>query len=216
MRTKNILKTLAMAMMMPAMLLTTSCSSEDDLVNNTAENTVTSKGYALPVTVSATRGGDATTRATFNDATKTLSFSSGDKLFVSGIVGGYDYEFAGTLDYVSEGTFSGTIYTSKEWTGTADALFTAAKAGGIVNATLLPAGYEDYGFLTIENNDTDEKYDDSVEFNFTYTLATSKAAGVEQFSYEEATTYSSGFECHSQFHHHRLFWQFQGRCVFNG
>lgn len=195
MKTKNIFKALALAIMMPAMLLTTACSNEDDFVNNSAntENTI-NKGYALPVTVNVTRGDGATTRATYDDNDKKLSFSAGDKLFVSGTAGGYDYEFAGTLDYVSEGTFSGTIYTSKEWTGTADALFTAAiENNGYIIATLLPAGYEDYGFLTIENNDTEEKYDDSVEFNFTYTLATSKAAGVEQFSYEKATTYSSGF-----------------------
>ena len=184
-----------MLIALSTMLLTTACSSEDDLVNNTAENTVTSKGYALPVTVSATRGGDAT-RATF-DGSK-LNFSAGDKLFVSGIAGDYDYEFAGELDYVSEGTFSGTIYTSKEWTGTADALFTAASADVYVNATLLPAGYGSYGFLTIENNDTEDKYDDFISSNKTYTLATSKAAGVEQFSYEEATSYSSGFELEPQ------------------
>ena len=63
MKTKNIFKALALAMLMPAMLLTTACSSEDDLVNNTAntENTI-NKGYALPVTVNVTRQGDAATR----------------------------------------------------------------------------------------------------------------------------------------------------------
>ena len=35
MKTKNIFKTLALAMLMPTMLLTTACSSEDDLTNNT-------------------------------------------------------------------------------------------------------------------------------------------------------------------------------------
>ena len=34
METKNIFKTLAAAMLMPAMLLTASCSSEDELVIN--------------------------------------------------------------------------------------------------------------------------------------------------------------------------------------
>ena len=187
MKTKTIFKTMALAMLMPAMLLTASCNKNEDITKQ--------EGYQIPVTVNITREGDDATKATFNDGTKKLSFSAGDKLFVSGVVGGYDYEFAGTLDYVpATGKFSGTIYTSKEWTGTADALFTAAiENPGYIIATLLPAGYEDYGFLTIENNDTEEKYDDSVDFNFTYTLATSKAAGVEQFSYEEAISYSSGF-----------------------
>ena len=49
MRTKNIFKAVALAMLMPAMMLTTACSSEDDALNNTAntENTI-NKGYALP------------------------------------------------------------------------------------------------------------------------------------------------------------------------
>ncbi len=36
MKTKNIFKTLALAMLMPTMLLTTACSSEDDVVNSTS------------------------------------------------------------------------------------------------------------------------------------------------------------------------------------
>ncbi len=190
MKTKTIFKTLALAMLMPTMLLTTACSSEDDVVNT---SNITSKGYALPVTVSATRQ-DGATRASYNESTRKLEFSAGDKLFVWGYAEGYDCEFAGELDYVpATEKFSGTIYTSKEWTGTADALFTAAASEGYVNATLLPAGYGSYGFLTIEDYDTEDKYDDFIFPNKTYTLATSKAAGVEQFSYEEATKYDNGF-----------------------
>ena len=60
MKTKNIFKTLALAMLMPTMLLTTACSSEDDVVNSNIANleTVANKGYALPVTVNVTREGD--------------------------------------------------------------------------------------------------------------------------------------------------------------
>ena len=198
MKTKTIFKALALAMLMPAMVLTTACSNDDNLVNNTAntENTI-NKGYALPVTVNVTRQGDAATRATYNESTRKLEFGAGDKLFVWGYADDYDCEFAGELTWQSGGTFSGTIYTENEWTKTADALFTAA-SNGYVNATLLPAGYGSYGFLTIENNDTEDKYDDFISDNNTYTLATSKAAGVEQFSYEEATGYSSGFELEPQ------------------
>ena len=185
MKTKNIFKTVALAMLMPAMLLTTACSNQDDIANT---SNITSKGYALPVTVNVTRGGDATTRATF-DGSK-LNFSDGDKLFVNGgsvSVG----SFAGTLTWQSGGTFSGTIYTSKKWDDTADELFATAIANsGYTNATLLPNGYGSYGYLSIHNNNT---YDDYVETNETYTCATSKADGVAQFSYEKATTYSSGF-----------------------
>ena len=48
MKTKYIFNLLAFAMLMPAMLLTTACSNEDDVVNNT-EN-IANKGYALPST----------------------------------------------------------------------------------------------------------------------------------------------------------------------
>ena len=186
MKTKNIFKTVALAMLMPAMLLTTACSNQDDVANT---SNITNKGYALPVTVNVTRQGDATTRATF-DGSK-LYFSTGDKLFVEG-GSSSEGSFAGTLDYVpATGNFSGTIYTSHEWTGTADAHFTAAiEDGGYTIATLLPAGYGSYGYLSIYNHYT---YDDFVKTNKTYTCATSKADGVAQFSYEKATTYSSGF-----------------------
>ena len=183
-----------MAMLMPAMLLTTACSSEDDALNNTAntENTI-NKGYALPVTVNVTREADGATRASYNESTRKLEFSAGDKLFVEGRdIDGAEY-FAGTLNYVSGGTFSGTIYTQYSYEGTADALFTAAKAGEFVNAILLPAGYGSYGYLVIDTNDPDAQYDDFVEESDEYTLATSKADGVAQFSYEQSSYYNDGF-----------------------
>ena len=198
MNTKIIFKTLAFAMLMPAMMLTTACSNEDDLVNNTAntENTI-NKGYALPVTVNVSRE-DGATRATYNDGTKTLAFSAGDKLFVEGInssVGGPG-RFAGELTWQSGGTFSGTIYTQNPYTGTADALFTDASSSGIVNATLLPNGYESYNFLSIYNNGSDYLYDDVVSWSMLKAFVaseTAKKTGVEQLSWEKASTYSSGF-----------------------
>ena len=192
MRTKNIFKAVALAMLIPAMLLTTACSSEDDLAANNNEIT-NKKGFEIPVTINVTREGDAGTRATYNESTRKLEFSAGDKLFVEGLDAGGAGSFAGTLDYVSGGTFSGTIYTQYSYEGTADALFTAASANGIVDATLLPAGYESYGFLSIDNNDPDAQYDDYVEGSSEYTLATSKADGVAQFSYEHSFSYNDGF-----------------------
>ena len=192
MNTKNIFKTVALAMMMPAMLLTTACSSEDDVANT---SNITNKGYALPVTVNVTRG-DGATRATF-DGSK-LNFGEGDKLFVEGvhIIEAEANRFAGTLTWQSGGTFSGTIYTQNEVPGTADALFTAASASGIVKATLLPNGYESYNFLSIYNNGSDDLYDDVVAWSMQKAFVaseTAKATGVEQLSFERATTYSSGF-----------------------
>ena len=197
MKTKNIFKALALAMLMPAMLLTTACSNEDDFVNNTAntENTI-NKGYALPVTVNVTRGGDATTRATYTDngnGTGSLAFSAGDKLFVYGSAAAAG-SFAGALDYVpATGKFSGTIYTQNDYDGAADALFSAASS---VRANLLPAGYESYNFLYINNKNTDVLYDDVVGATISKAFVaseTAKKTGVEQLSWEQAYTYSSGF-----------------------
>ncbi|MBQ9705358.1 MAG: hypothetical protein IJV55_04105 [Paludibacteraceae bacterium] len=192
MNRKTIFKMLAAAMLMPAMLLTTSCSSEDDALNTPAEN-IAKKGYALPVTINVSRqGDDATTRATYtydeNTKKGTLAFSAGDKLFVTGAWEDDDenyYCYAGMLDYVSDGTFSGTIMTQTEWTGTTEGLLSGA------SATLLPAGYEEYGYLSIADEGTYEAY---LNENSNKAFATSKAAAVEQFSYELDNKYSSGFE----------------------
>lgn len=163
-----------------ALLITTACNRIEVSVK---------KGYELPVTINATRQGDnPATRATYNGSTKKLEFSSGDKLLVRGyyIGGGYPRKFAGTLTWVSEGTFSGTITTETQWTGTADALLSAGSA----IATLLPNGYESYGFLTITDEDT---YSADVSSNYANAFATSKATGVEQLSYEYSDSFSSGF-----------------------
>ena len=181
MKTKNIFKALALAMLMPAMVLTTACNSEDDLVNN--ENTAT-KGYALPVTINVSRQGDeGTTRASYNESTRMLSFSAGDKLFVTG--NHYDAgKFAGTLDYDAvSGKFSGTVTTQKEYTGTIDDLMASAYA------VLLPAGYESYGFNSIVGNG----YEATIRHYINKAFALTKAAAVEQFSVERALSYSSGF-----------------------
>ena len=175
MKTKNFFKALAFAL-----LITTACNRIEVSVK---------KGYELPVTINATRQGDnPATRATYNGSTKKLEFSSGDKLLVRGyyIGGGYPRKFAGTLTWVSEGTFSGTITTETQWTGTADALLSAGSA----IATLLPNGYESYGFLTITDEDT---YSADVSSNYANAFATSKATGVEQLSYEYSDSFSSGF-----------------------
>ena len=189
MKTKNIFKTLAFAMLMPAMLLTTACSNEDEFVNNDSNN---QKGYPLPVTVNVTRQGDeGATRATYNESTRKLEFSGGDKLFVEGLDNGGAGRFAGTLTWQSGGTFSGTIYTENAYTGTANALLTSAGSGA--GATLLPNGYESTGFLYVATNGTEEKYDDQAAYNYNNAFALTKAAGVEQLSYEVAGSYSSGF-----------------------
>ena len=198
MKTKTIFKTVALAMLMPTMLLTTACSSEDDALNNTAntENTI-NKGYALPVTVNVTRG-DGATRATYTDngdGTGSLAFSAGDKLFVYGSATAAG-SFAGTLNYVpATGNFSGTIYTQNSYEGDFETLFTAATEDHNIEADLLPAGYEDYEFLSIVNSG----YEAQLGIAFSNAFATStavktaKALAVEQFSCELSYAYDNGF-----------------------
>ena len=145
MKTKNIFKTLAFAMLLPAMLLTTSCNKEVS-TENPAE-----KGYEFPVTINVTRqSDDPGTRATFNESTRKLEFTAGDKLFVSGnnATAG---QYAGTLDYDAvSGKFSGIITTKNEYTGTIEALLTGSYA------ILLPKDYGSYGFFSYtENNGYD-------------------------------------------------------------
>ena len=184
MKTNNILKALAFAL-----LITTACN-KSEIANE--ENTE-KKGFSFPVTVNVTREGDDATKATFNDGTKKLSFSEGDILFVGGqnTSAGAGY-FDGALDYDAvSGKFSGTITTQFEYTGTADELFTAPN---YIHATLLPKGYEDYGYLYIEHLHAEGYgFEDCIGRRHEYTFATSKAAAVEQFSFEQATSYSSGF-----------------------
>ena len=190
MKTKNIFKALALAILMPALLLNTACNS--DIINN--ENT-DGKGFALPVTVNVSRqGDDPATKVTYTDngnGTGSLAFSAGDKLLVRGNdnSGGGAGSFAGLLDYdASEGKFSGTIYTQNEYSGTADELFTAATANW-VGAALFPNGYESYEFLTISGSG----YSTSYSMSYNQAIAATKAAAVEQFSLETAKTYSGGF-----------------------
>jgi len=183
MKTKNIFKTLAFALLMPAILLTSACSN----LNENEEPV--KKGYTLPVTVNVTRQGeDPATKAKYNESDKTLSFSAGDKLFVRGSQASAG-AFAGTLTWQSGGTFSGTISTEKGYAGTADELFTAA--AGMIQAILLPNGYETDDYIYFINHG----YDYTTEFAYhnNKAFALTKAAAVQQFSCEYASAYNSGF-----------------------
>ena len=175
MKTKNIFKALVLAS-----VLVSACGK-----NEIADDF---KGYTLPVTINVTRQGDEpATRASYNESTRKLEFSAGDKLFVEGQDNNTAGSFKGVLTWVSGGTFSGSINTQNEYTGTADALLTDA---AYVTATLLPAGYESYAFLSIEDETDCSGW---VGMDLSKAFAPTKKAAVEQFSYERATSYSSGF-----------------------
>lgn len=193
MKTKTILMALAFAT-----LLTTACSREiidDEIIND--EN-IEQKGYPFPVTVNVTREGDKdATKATYNESTKKLSFSTGDQLFVKCYEAGAGW-FAGTLDYVSEGTFTGTIYTQKSYSGTAGELFTAATSA---YAALLPADYETYNYFSITEKsgyDAELDVEYAKAFAISTTEKTAKATAIEQFSAEVASAYSNGFALQPQ------------------
>ena len=173
MKTKNIIKTLVLAT-----VLVCACDKNETAIDN--------KGYTFPVTINVTRQGDEpASKATFNESTKKLEFSSGDQLLVKGYhatAGG----FAGILDFVSDDKFSGTITTDNSYEGTADALFSTAYGAA---ATLLPAGYGTYGFLVLAGSGSSVSY----STNYANAIAGTKATAVEQFSIEDADSYSSGF-----------------------
>ena len=173
MKTKNIFKTLVLAA-----VLVSACSK------NEIDNDF--KGYTLPVTINVTRQGDAATRATYDGESKKLSFSTGDKLFVQGSDSKAG-EFAGLLAWQSEGTFSGTIMTENKYDGTAEELLSSATDGA--EALLIPAGYKSYEYFELDDIAPDASYYQ----NKTNAFALTKAAAVEQFSFELAETYSSGF-----------------------
>ena len=172
MKTKNIFKTLVLAA-----VLVSACSK------NEIDNDF--KGYTLPVTINVTRQGDEpATRATYNESTKKLEFSTGDKLFVKG--NDYDAgDFAGTLDYDAvSGKFSGTVTIEKNYTGTIGDLMASAYA------FLLPDGYGSYGVVSIVGSG----YETKIYHYLNKAFALTKAAAVEQFSVELATSYGiSGF-----------------------
>ena len=182
MKTKNIFKALAFVMLMPTMLLTTACSSDDmDVITEKANP----EGYKIPVTVNVTRQGDATTRAVYDSENTKLAFGWGDLLFVNGTHATAG-KFAGTLDWQSGGTFTGELSTQYNYSGTADALLSGATT---VEATLLPDGYNNCKFLVISGSG----YSATISRNYGNALTLDKASAVEQLSYEHTSTYSSGF-----------------------
>jgi hypothetical protein len=131
------------------------------------------EGYVLTVNVNVTRHSI--------EADRKQEFSTGDKLFVSGSHGDAG-KFAGTLTWQSGGKFSGTITTEKKYSGEVNDLLSSAAA------TLLPAGYENYGYLSV----SESGYKAHVCYDKNKAITTdSKATAVEQFSLEQCN-YTSG------------------------
>ena len=141
MKARNIFKIMTCALAVPAMLLTTACSSDEDL--KVEQVPTSSKGYAYPVTINVNRSAGDVTRTNYNESTKKLEFTKGDQLFYSEYDGGGAGRYALLLDYQSGSSFSGTLYTQNEYTGSVTDLLKKGRG----EAMLLPAGYEAIGFL---------------------------------------------------------------------
>ena len=192
MKAKNILKTLALPVAVALGMMATSCSSDDNIVN---EQQAGAAKHEIPVTVSATRSGDDATRATFNETSKKLEFEEGDQLFIQG-TDATAGTFAGVLSNTSgaPGTFSGTVTTQNTYTGTFSALFGSATS---LTATLLPKDYstEAYGYLTLSGEGASQTLtvDATKAFVTAASADAAKALAIEQLSLEQTTTYSSGF-----------------------
>ena len=186
MNIKNVFKSLAFAMLMPAMLFTTSCGNEDEAIIG---GDAAKLSKTIPVTVNVTRQGDkAGTRATYDGTTKKLSFSEGDKLLVDGFTD--DVTFAGILEWVSGGTFTGLLDIDGTYSGTDAEMFTEASTGeNFIEAILLPNGWETYGVLKIDGEGAFRYFDPDYE----KAVAADLATAVEQFSLEQANTYNNGF-----------------------
>ena len=133
----------------------------------------------------------------------TNSFGSFSSAICSTNVGSWD--LYGDTDLIPNdsgvsiiGSGDGLHAISRVLPGTAEELFEAANADQTLyvptfTATLLPKDYKDYGYLSIKDKSDELAYNDDIDDNNEYTLATSKAAGVEQFSWEQATVYDNGF-----------------------
>ncbi len=142
MKAKRIFYSWALIAVAMMLFTLTACSSDDNLTENKIETPAVAKDYTIPVTVKVSRQGEnAATRASYDESTKILSFSTGDQLFIQGTESTAG-NFAGTLIYTSTtddaSTFTGDIYTTHSYSGTADDLLTAASSSGSRVAETLP------------------------------------------------------------------------------
>lgn len=187
MKTMNIFKGLALAILMPALMLAASCNKNEEAPKT--------KGYKMPVTVNVTRVGDeSATRASYDSGTRKLSFSYGDQLFVSGKTAAVT--FAGILDYDEETEkFSGDLEMDNVYEGTVEEMFTEASSGSVfsanhIEAILLPDEW-DCSYFWKYNESSWNSFFDAPDYR--YAVTSDLATAVEQFSLEKATTYSGGF-----------------------
>ncbi len=183
MKTKNVFRTWAVMLALPALLLTTSCSHTECL--NDKNGIEVENGNEFPVIIN-TVSKVQTTRASYNAETMRLSFNKGDQLLVSGKHNTAG-RFAGILIWTSGATFEGLITTENKFTGTAYNLLENASS---TTATLLPNDYDIYGYLSISGYGCSSILDLPIMGK---AFADTKAHGVEQLSYVHSDSYNNGF-----------------------
>ncbi len=198
--TKIIFRTMTLLLVLPAMMLTTACSSDDDmtqalLTETSADNT---EGYPMYVEISASR--DMTTRATYDEENRKMKFSEGDKLLINGHHENGDnsaYSFAGILNWNSGDVFSGIIYSQNPYNGSPETMMSEASNTSLnqnnkFTATLLPSGFESVGYLGYSE---EYAYSNSLTEDWSKAfVAGDMATGVAQLACERATTYDNGIE----------------------
>ena len=187
MKATNIFKAAAYALALPAMLLTTACSSDE--VQNTEQAPASPLGYARPVTIHVNRNADDATRTFYDQDLKKLSFSEGDQLLYGG-ENGTSGRYAMLTDYKNGNTFQGTLYTQYPYDGPITDLFN--ECSGRNYAELIPAGHLSLDYMRING----EGYQMNVSREFTRAFAPTKKIAVEQFFDEVAYSFnpSVGFE----------------------
>ncbi len=182
MKAINIFKAAAYVLVLPALLLTSACSSDD--VQNIEQTPEPFRGYVRHVTVKATCDAGDATRAYYDEGQ--LFFSPGDKIFFGG-TNSVSGRYAMLLDYTCPSTFGGDLYTEKEYTGTLSDLI-SSNCSARNYAQLLPAGYEAFGYYIINNENT---YNMNVAFDMSRAFAPTKKIAIEQFFSECATTFTN-------------------------
>ena len=179
MKAINIFKAVAYVLALPALLLTTACSSDEENIEQTPESF---RGYVRHVTINATRDAGDATRAFYDQSQKKLSFSEGDQLFYNGVNGTVGH-YALLVDYKQGSTFQGNLYTENPYEGNAIDLFKT----GRIQAQLIPAGYQDYGFFEL----TGTGYNMNLIAHNDRAFAPTKKIAIEQFFFEAATYFDN-------------------------
>ena len=191
MKTIDFFKTLVLSMAVATMTFT-SCdllNKEDNNVNDD-----TSKIHSVPITVKVTRD-DSATKATYNAETKKLAFSEGDQLLIVGETN--EAVFSALLNYDSGTSFKGELDFEFNSDGYDVIALTEdnqlLKDAHTLTATLLPAGYATYGYLSIDGsgyarNLVVTKDNACVSAS---TSAEAKKLAIEQFSLEQAFSFDA-------------------------